>query len=248
MMRFYGAPFIMVLLNFSAAGSARADDASLGVSLAPLLGRHVESGLRATLPPLPIPILHVRGRVGAAEIYAEGLPGSPNIDEVDGPVRLSTHIAFFDAVVRGYLPGDRVNLGIGELIYNQATRYDVEVGSRIRPLSAVNTSRVVGTRYELGFGLARDPNAVRFLIDLEPVMHGIINFGSPFRFERTRARGETGAQVELQVRARTIRGPIEFGYGLRYINYATRFDAGGTLADRNTGFLPYITAAYHIGR
>jgi len=248
MMRFYGALFIMVSLMFAAAAPVLAADASLGVSLAPLLGRHVESGLRAALPPLPIPILHVRGRVGAAELYVEGLPDSPSIDEVDGPIRLSTHIAFFDAVVRGHLPGDRVNLGIGELIYNQATRYDIELGSRIRPLSAVNTSRVVGARYELGFGLTRNPDAVRFLIDLEPAMHGIINFGSPFRFERTRARGETGAQVEMQVRGRTIRGPVEFGYGLRYINYATRFDSGGALADRNTGFLPYITAAYHIGR
>jgi len=130
------------------------------------------------------------------------------------------------------------------------TRYDVEVGSHARPhiLSAVNSSRVVGARYELGFGLARNPDAVRFLIDLEPAMHGVINFGSPFRFEHPSARGESGAQVEMQVHARTIRGPIEFGYGLRYINYSTRFDAGGALADRNTGFLPYITAAYHIGR
>jgi len=230
--------------------SALADDASFGVSLAPLLGRHVESGLRTALPPLPIPILHARGRVGAVEVYAEGLPESPSIDEVNGSQRLSTRLSFFDAVVRGYGRGDRVSLGIGELIYNQATRYDIDVGSRARPnvLSTLNTSRVVGARYELGLSLARMPEALRFLVDVEPAMHGVVNVGSPFSFEGTQALGESGSQVEMQVRAHSYRGPLEFGYGLRYLNYVTKFDSGGALADRNTGFLPYVTVGYHVGR
>lgn len=240
----------MATLSFLAPAQAAADGASFGLSLAPLLGRHVESGLRTALPAVPIPILHVRGRAGPAEIYAEGLPGSPRIDESNGPERLSTHIAFFDAVVRGYVARDRLSVGIGELVYNQATRYNVDEGSLLRPriVSAINSSRVVGLRYELGLGLLRHSNAVRLLVDLEPEMHGTINFGSPFALDRTTAVGESGSQVEVQVRASAVRGPLEFGYGLRYINYATKFDSGGALADRNTGFLPYITAAYHIGR
>jgi hypothetical protein len=75
--------------------TARADDASVGVSLAPLFGTHEETGLKETVPPIPIPILQARGRLTNVEIFVESFPFSPQIVEGGGRgEQLSTNSHF----------------------------------------------------------------------------------------------------------------------------------------------------------
>jgi hypothetical protein len=218
--------------------AACADDASLGVSLAPLVGSHEETGIKDSVPPIPIPILQARGRLTNVELFVESFPFSPNIVEGGGRTeQLSTNLAFFDAVLRGYALHDRLSVGVGELIYNQSTTYT--------PPGTVDASRVVGGRYELGVGLLRSAHALRLIVDLMPSLTGVIHATSPNGF-RGVGQPEAGSQVEVQLRSDHVHGAFEFDYGARYVNYTAKFVHGGSLADLNTGVLPFATLAYHI--
>jgi len=218
--------------------SARADDASLGVSLAPLIGTHEETGLKETVPPIPIPILQARGRIGNVELFVESFPSSPQIVEGGGrSEQLSTNLAFFDAVIRGYALRDHLSVGVGELVYNQSTTYT--------PPGTVDASRVVGGRYELGFGLLRDAPKLRLFVDLMPSLSGTVHASLVDGF-RPAAQPEAGSQVEVQLRSDHVHGAFEFDYGARYVNYTAKFVRGGSLADLNTGILPFATFAYRI--
>ena len=233
-------PVVVVafLAAFLVPGAACADDASLGVSLAPLIGTHEETGLKDSVPPIPIPILQARGRLSNVELFVESFPFSPNIVEGGGRTEhLSTNLAFFDAVIRGYVLQDRVSVGVGELVYNQSTTY--------APPGTVDASRVVGGRYELGVGLLRNARTLRLLVDLMPSLTGVIHATSPNGF-RSANQPEAGSQVEVQLRSDHVHGPFEFDYGARYVNYTAKFVHGGSLADLNTGVLPFATFAYHI--
>ncbi len=233
---------VLVLIAIAAAlvtpTNARADDASIGVSLAPLIGVHEETTLRESLPPIPIPILQARGRLDNVELFVESFPFSPQIVEGSrNTQQLSTNLAFFDAVMRGYVLRDRVSLGVGELIYNQSTTYS--------PPGTINASRVVGGRYELGVGLLPAPRKLRLLVDLMPSLSGTIHTTFPGGV-RAPDRNEAGSQVEIQLRSEHVHGRFEFDYGARYVNYVTHFVQDGSLADRNTGVLPFATFAYHV--
>lgn len=217
---------------------ACADDASVGVSLAPLFGTHEETGLKESVPPIPVPILQARGRLSNVELFVESFPFSPQIVEGGGgSEQLSTNLAFFDAVIRGYALHDRVSAGLGELIYNQSTTYT--------PPGTVDASRVVGGRYELGVGLLRDARKLRLFVDLMPSLTGAIHATFPNGF-RPPDQPEVGSQVEVQLRPDHVHGAFEFDYGARYVNYTAKFVHGGSLADRNTGILPFATFAYRI--
>ncbi len=220
---------------------ALADDASIGLSLAPLLGRHEESGLRANIAPVPIPIVQVRGRKGSVELSAEGLPFTLPIDAHSDPQSSSTRLSFFDAVLRAYVPGDRFSAGIGALVYNQTTIYGP-------PADVVNASRVAGARYEIGVGLLRDVRRLRLLLDLMPNMHGDVYFRPSLLGGREFRTAEAGSQVELQLQGSSQHGPLRLEYGVRYIDYVTKFVKGNSLADRNVGLLPFITFFYRMGR
>jgi len=228
-----------VVGTIACGAAAAADDASLGLSLAPLIGTHSEPTFRETVPAIPIPIVQARARVSGAELFVESFPASPAIVEgVGRQPRLSTNLTFLDGVVRGYALGDRLSAGIGGLVYNQATSYE--------PGGQVDASRVAGARYELGAGLLPNPSVLRLQVDLMPSLRGTIRTTLPF-IAHVPDRPETGSQVEVQAIVRHVHGAFEFSYGARYVDYVAKFDRGGGLADRNCGVLPFITLAVHVG-
>lgn len=234
------AVLIAVMLALTCPLAALADDASVGLSLAPLLGRHEESGLTSQSASIPIPILQVRGRRGSVELFAEGLPVSLPIDERGSVQSFSTRLTFFDAILRAYARDDRFSAGVGTLVYDQTTSYT--------PSSVIDASRVAGARYEIGIGLLRDARRLRLLIDLMPNMQGDVHQHLPARGSGEVKSVEAGSQVELELQVLNERGPLRFEYGARYVNYVTKFTRDGTLADRNVGLLPFITFVYRIGR
>jgi hypothetical protein len=237
--------FFALLYIVSAAGIASADDGPSGkiaLSIAPLVGQHVESNLVTSTDGVPIPILQIDGRYHGFELFAESLPGSPTITASSQDYRsLSTRLAFFDAVVRGYDPSRRFWIGAGEIVYNQSTYY--------LPFEDLSQSRVVGGRYELGSGLSRNPERIRFWVDFMPGMQGNVfqKYGSS-NDSFSRSYAEHATQFESQLAVNNTHGRVTLSYGVRYLNYVAKITRFDELADKNTGFLPYATFAYNFGK
>ncbi len=233
---------VLLLLCLLAPAAARADETggAIGLSLAPLIGTHTESGLETKPPIVPIPILEATGRFHRVELFAESLPGSPAINigvDTQANDQLSTHLAFFDGVVRYYDASDRFWAGTGEIIYNQDTRYTQHFD--FRDHITADASRVVGGRYEIGAGLFRNPERVRFFVDLMPALNGVISYEDNFYGRRGLAsQPEHGAQFESNLAITNAHGPFAFRYGVRYVNYTARSPATVHSPTAIPGFSP----------
>ncbi len=59
---------------------------------------------------------------------------------------------------------------------------------------------------------------------------------------------ERGSQTEFNLSYRKRNALTQFEYGIRYINFVTKFTATDGLADRNTGFRPYASFGVHVGK
>ena len=227
MTRFYGAAILVLSIWLALSRPCAAGQTAIDLSAGPLLGTHAEIGAVDTIAPVPIPILSLSHRESIVELYIEGLPVSPPISSASGVENLTTHLTFANGVIRAYLFGDRISLGAGETIYNQDSTYS--------PFRVVDTSRVVGGRYELAIHPLPRPE-LRVAFDVDPVLTGNVTGIYRGRFT-TRPAPERGSQVDVNAGYRREFRITQLEYGIRYINYVSHFTRTGALAARNTGFL-----------
>jgi hypothetical protein len=208
-------------------------ETEVGISLAPLIGSHDEGKGPSRVAPIPIPILEIRQRTGIFEIFVEGLPFSPSIAQSNGTQQLSTSLTFVDGVLRVY--ADRFYAGVGEMIYNQSTSY--------LPSGEVDSSRVVGTRYEIGALVGKD-RRFRAKFDYMPRLIGEVQG----RLGALRLNlPETGTQVEGRVDYVVPHPRSAVRYSLRYVNYIARASTTFALSDHNVGVIPSVTFLWKFG-
>lgn len=230
------ATFMVIVAVCSAPASAAT---TVGVGLSPLIGAHDEGDGPQWVPPVPIPIAEIRQRTGGVEVFFETLPVAVPIAHGAGSgISSTTNLAFFDGAFRVYVPGNRVYLGLGEIVYNQKTAYST---------GQVNSSRVAGGRYELGALLMRD-RRLRVELDFMPHISGTVEqklSPAPGAFLDLSVP-ESGSQFEGKLEYCITHGATELRYGLRYVNYVMAFPRGG-VADHNAGVLPSVAFLWHIG-
>jgi hypothetical protein len=185
-----------------------------------------------------------------------------------------TKLSYAFAALR-YRFGNAFSVGFGETLYNQATQtgraytfsetITTPQGSFPTTFSSsnrvVDSSRVAGARYEMqaAFNLGTAPFTAA--LALTPTMHAIIRSG--FFYEDTVTSGlgnhfykeswsqnapETASEVDASISSARSFGSFRVSYGLRYLNYISRYDRSHALADRDTLLLPFIGVERRLGR
>lgn len=212
------------------------------VTLNFLDGKHDTGTSVDRLTLIPLPLGDVDGRYGPTALHVEGLPPVTfGYGDGAGGVQ-QTQLSIVNAVVRRSL-GFGAFLGAGETIYNQRTTYppaDSVVVAR-------QSSRVAGARLETGIARhAFGRTAFAFVFAVNPGMRGLEHTAL-----RTSAptpdilNPERAVQVDTLLRFTTPLRAGDIVYGLRYLNYASRYEVrgsafDGSLADRNVGLLPNV--------
>jgi hypothetical protein len=252
-----------------ATATARAGETTIGLTLNAVIGAHSESGnLSSTVPLVPVPMFTIAHRQGRFSIALEGLPPI-------GPVAFSnpapgtasaTKIGMLDGAFRYALPRGRTWIGLGETVINQTTVYapvtnTFSVGTFVytNTFTQTDISRVVGSRYEVGENLLSSGNRrLDLQIAVSPTMHARLDQLGATHSSNTRPNSvlfisvlnlrtvETAALIDAQAAWSVKRGRSVLSVGLRYINYAAKFDTGGE-ADRDRLVLPFLgwsTATY----
>jgi hypothetical protein len=228
----------------AAADETRID---VGLTLNPIIGTHQSFNDFVHVPPVPLPLVEVHVRNGPLEFEAFGLPALVSAyhnDPVQG--QTYTRLSIFDGTFRYYVLGRRVSFGLGETLYNQSTHYADAV--EIPGTGETQYSRVAGVHYELGYHLPWRRGGLDITMSLTPALHGTQFTAFDVTTFRPRINPEKGAQVDADVRYIRPLGPRrDFILGMRYLNYTTHYDQrNGTLADRNTGFLPSVGLRFRI--
>lgn len=247
--------FLLAALLCGAPCAASADAPSAGVDLNLIVGRQKQSSQNSTaLPTIPVPMFSVRVPVKRFAIFAEGVPPIGPVSYGDGAGNTQgTKISYMLAEARYRLPGDRLEIGAGTTLVNQATFY-------YRPYVMVNeqSSRVAGFRFSAAVRFENTLRASTELrVGLSPSMHGLqyshfrypIEICRPFPISGgpsagcTALRGVNDPELASLVDVRATRGQ-RFGrytlrYGMRYINYSARF-VNGAAADRERLIMPFV--------
>ena len=246
---------------------ARAGETTIGITFDPTIGSHSEAANdRETLPIVPAPIFNLQYEQGPFALFLEGLPPI-------GPVAFSgtgfshatgTKMSLISGSLRYRFDRSRFWVGVGETIINQTTSYEVLASDGTTtvpgdptayPVLDLNdqrdSSRVVGTRYEIGATLWRKGSArLDVAVAASPSMHARLDqwFSStdasaapgwaPLHVEFSHAVPEQAGMADAQIRWSRVRGRATWSLGLRYVNFAAKFD-NGNMADRNNLVLPF---------
>jgi hypothetical protein len=196
---------------------------------------------------VPLPLIDLDARYRGTTLHLEGLPAL-TFAYGGAAGRQSTRLSIINVTLRKSFTGG-IFAGVGQTIYNQRTFYPFDQSTDV----ASQGSRVTGARFEAGFiRPAFGTTRMEYVFAVNPSMRGL---------ERTALRTpslspeilnpERAVQVDTSVRFVTALRRGDFIYGLRYLNYASRYDLHGTpvdglLADRNVGLMPLIGYRLHL--
>lgn len=251
-----------------ARAGAEPIDATLVLSVNPIVGYHeVGDGGSDRFSFAPLPLGELSLRHGADSIRIEGLPpiafnygNGPNTDVGNRTTRLSVlNATFRHAFAGGWF------VGAGETAYTQRTDY-TNIPSGYYYFrnnhyyfidgSDEEYSRVGGLRIEAGRNVALGRDRLEAGTAVSPSMHGtdylvipttlcVAGFPSGrvtcTRVSNSFADAEAVAQVDAYARiAHRISPHGAVLFGLRYINFTSRYSATGELADRNVGWAPTL--------
>ena len=214
-----------------------------GITANFLTGKHDTGNGIDKLNLVPLPLAEVDGRYQRTTLHIEALPGVTfGYDDGLGGTQY-TRLSIVNVVLRQSVRGG-VFVGAGQTVYNQRTDYGVAHS----PFVANQASRVTGARFEVGYGrriLGR--GRLECVAAINPIMHGVerTELRPFFRYGRAIVSGERAVQVDTALRLSRPLGPGELLYGIRYLNYASRYDVQGrrddrSLADRNVGIMPLL--------
>lgn len=244
--------FAILAAGLHAASPACADQLSgdFGLTLNPIVGGIHESFNDTThLPPVPIPLLELRGRYGPFEIDLDGLPPLASVrSENRRQGRTSTRLSVFEGIIRVWDPLHRFSAGIGQTLFNQSTHYADPI--EIAGTGETQFSRVTGVTYQLGYGVPYGRGRFEAVFNYAPAMIGTqFTLYDVGRFAG-RADPEKAGFVDTAVRfVHPVGGRDDIIFGLRYVNYTAQYAAqNGGLSDRNVGLLPVIGYRAHLGR
>jgi hypothetical protein len=191
---------------------------------------------------VPLPLADLDARYRRTTLHLEGLPAL-TFGYGSGPgARQYTRLSIINVTLRESFTGGTF-AGIGQTIYNQRTFYPSDESNGV----ASQGSRVTGARFEPGFiGPAFRTTRVEYVFAVNPAMHGLERTAlrAPARSPEV-LNAEYAVQVDTSLRFVSALPHGDLLYGLRYLNYASRFDLRGTpvdglLADRNVGLMPLI--------
>jgi hypothetical protein len=214
-----------------------ATSATVGVTIDPVFGQHVEPGGTTNFDGLPLLTIEGSTRYGNAELYAEGLPPVAPLTSSGTLGSLSTTLGFLFSSARWYLDGRHVSLGVGETLYHQVTTRS--------PSGEIDRSDIAGLRYELRGIESYGKSTFTLSLEATPVMRGgvRVSLNGEQAFD-----GERAAQMEMRLRDDLrIAKHVDVLAGVRYINYAAAYVSDAGLADRNTGVAFTIGALARIG-
>lgn len=255
---------------------AQADRLSVGITLNAASGAHVESSGAVQIPLVPVPIFSVNVPMNRFSVRAEMLPPFGPIAFHNGPLNLhSTKLGYAAGAIFYAIPGTGTRLGIGATLINQQTGYSqsstypiiafpsgTPIGTFTNGEVQTSRSRVAGARFALVQRLTSFANgSLDFALAVSPSMHATVYKDNVYTdsistpgFSGTHAFGisgkapETASLVDMQIEVRRRFNRLTLTYGLRYINYAAKFDRSGMLADRNLLLLPFAGLEAPIGR
>jgi hypothetical protein len=219
------------------AGADPTENASLGITLDPVLGEHVEPSGTSSFNGAPLLTVEGSARYGNVELYAEGLPPIIPLTSSGTLGSLSTTLGFLFSDARYYVDGRHVSLGAGETLYHQVT---------VRmPSGVIDTSNIAGLRYELRGVETYGKSALSLAIEATPVMRGGVTADIDGQLGFA---GELAAQTELRLRDDyRVSDHVDLLFGARYINFAAQYVSSGGLADRNKGVAFTVGALARIG-
>lgn len=206
-------------------------EVDLTATVSGLVGTHVTGGGAATTIVAPLPLAELDLRRGADALHVEGIP-PVGIPTAEGGASSLTRLSLLNLVYRRTLAGGWF-AGAGETVYNQHTYFSD---------GEEQASRVAGLRLETGYGWHAGRSHVEASLAYNPVMHGLLQTTFSYRPGVTFRDGERGPQIDTAVRvAQPLGRHSALVYGLRYINYSSRFDAQpGLIVDRNAGIAPVV--------
>ncbi len=234
-------------LALVAPSRAGADPIALtaGVTITVLDGEHATASGVEHLAFVPLPLFDLDARRLRTSLHLEALPPLTFGYGPTGSMQ-QTQLSLINVAVRQSVGGGAF-AGIGQTVYNQRTTYPVQTAGII----SRQASRVTGLRFEAG--VARrigHHTALEYVFAVNPAMRGL---------ERTTLRtalpfpdlldAERAVQVDTALRFATPLGRGTLVYGLRYLNYASRYDrpglpVDGAQIDRNAGLMPL--AGYRV--
>jgi hypothetical protein len=240
-------PALLLAALFSVA-PALADSPTVGVSLNLTSGRQQQSSSNSTaLPAVPVPMFTANIPIKRFSIFAEGVPPIGPVSYGDGRGSTqATKLSYMAMEGRWQVPDDRLTLGLGTALVNQATYY-----SRFTPISE-QSSRVAGFRFSAQAQLEHTVKAqTRLTAAFSPSMHGIQHsylrypaiICSPrmgyCRIVKDHDDAELASLVDLQASRVQRFGRYGLRYGLRYINYSAKYPSG-LAADRERLLMPFV--------
>jgi hypothetical protein len=200
----------------------------------------------------PLPLADLDARLSRTSMHLEGVPPLTfAYGDAAAGRRQQTQLSIINATLREVVFGG-LFVGIGQTIYNQRTTYPPDTAGAA-PSVTQQASRVTGARLEIGLrGRLTHGRRFEFVAAVNPSMRGLeyttLRAPAPFALV---ANPENAVQVDTALRIVT---PLRRGalvYGLRYLNYASRYSQRGTplagsLADRNVGFMPLVGYRFRL--
>jgi hypothetical protein len=192
---------------------------------------------------VPLPWGEVTASLGRTILHVEGLP--PVSFRYGAAAAQSTQLSLASLTLRRAFPAGAF-AGVGQTVINQSTSYAQSASADV----ARQSSRVTGLRFEAGIAhRAFGSTNLEYGFAVNPGMHGVERT-LPRNAQGQFAAAERAVQIDTTLRFVHAFGRGALFYGIRYINYASRYDRRGTstdglLADRNVGFMPL--AGYRFG-
>ena len=223
-------PTSLAAIFFCALLGAQASaDTRLGIQAVALTGTHYEpkenvSGTGTA------GFIQLDQRWRSVQLHLEGIPavGTAVVNTAAGPVRAT--LGIFTASARFRLDaGGRFWFGAGTQVLAQRTP---QTG-----VSKIDASRLAGSRYEFFSEIpAAGDRFVESQVAVMPHLAGIVyeTRTAPLYDRYTVSGAETAEMTDLSLAYGIRRGPMEYLFGGRAINFAAKF-ADGREADRNVG-------------
>jgi len=237
------ALLILAALLALTAAPSRAET-TLGIEGVMVSGTHAEQAGSAPISGVA-PLLELRQRWKTVDLAIEGIPsvgGRSYLVAPHGVPQPLTNVSVFNALAHLRIGRtDRFWIGGGIVIINQQT-------SLLSPPLAA-ASRVTGSRYEARAFL---PSGHMGTLELRaaymPAMHGSVSYElgpipvPPGYDSEVAEATDWTAEYVLHLRG------VDFGAGVRDIDYQAHFVSPPALADRNTSFGAILEARFKVAR
>ena len=260
-------------LVFACVMGAAADaQTTIEVTLHAANGTHVEhdSTFHATGVVPVIRLEHRTKRLGAfLEAFPPGGP-TPFRNPFPGNPQ-NTKISYIAGGLRYYSANGRGFLGLGATDINQATSFQPFVftfgnatGTAFRDTRGeIDRSRPASVRYEAGalildrkrtqawLTIAANPSInnrlyIQQLSTFARYSNGTLTASSSY--DNQGFEPERGSQMDIVLKFTTTQRGYGLLYGLRYVNYASRFTRDNRQSDRNLLLMPFLGFSKQIGR